>query len=894
MIELQDIWSATDDGRKIIEDYYSEVSEEHFSRGKKFRIRNETAPSCSIKKFNNIWCVTDWGDEGHPLNPIEITMKEERCDYIAALKLLAERYHVIEPKEEYKSIEFEPKKPEDVTGEISWETVDYDESDLRIFGNHVESKMLAKYGWKKIGHYKKVLEDKIIIKRSSKNQPIYVRECRDGKKVFYKFYSPKEKNKAYRFFYYPVGGKSANYTNGLTELREDYEKHIEGGGIKENMDPVCICCGERDAMNAYSFGYYPIWFNSETYIPSSQEIKDIAHYTSAVYLCPDLDETGKRQGKKMSLTHPNLRVIWLPDELLSHRDWRGNPMKDLRDWVSLGHGEWEFRNLARIAGCCQFIKRGYTDNGECRYNLDLANLLYFLEMSDFSTVKDNGGNIRVVRQEDNILKNFSASEIKTFIIEELKRRYAYKEEINLILSTNKLNDSLFEMLPLNNSPLAERSANEELYPVQNGFVKVSAESIDILKKDSINTVYEEQEIIEYDFKIMPKPFLVSREGDKWQIDLLNTKSKYYQFAISTSRNYWMAEFNRSGMSLQDFYKERKSRITAAELSEKENDEQILSLINKLYVIGYLASRYKSPSRPWAVYAMDNFKGINFESNGRSGKSLFFKLLECVCNTVIINGRQKKLIENAFLYDRVYEHTHLIKIDDIEKSIDINFFFDDISGDLYINRKRQASCSIAYEKSPKFIFTSNFVPINLDASTEGRLIFCTFSDYYHVKSETNDFPNTYTVWDEFGKNLMSEYDLTDWQEDMSFIFHCVQLYQQLQPYNIKLNPPLHALVARRDSILIGEAFEEWATYYFSEQGELNNLVNKQDAFAAYKSASGDNSCKMPAFTKKLKRYAKKMGYLYNGSLDGDKAERIIRKNPLTKITSEYIRLSRANS
>ena len=63
------------------------------------------------------------------------------------------------------------------------------------------------------------------------------------------------------------------------------------------------------------------------------------------------------------------------------------------------------------------------------------------------------------------------------------------------------------------------------------------------------------------------------------------------------------------------------------LSVAEIKEQKKNLINKIFAIGYMLHRYKSPSRAWAPQAMDHKIGEDGQCNGRSGKSFLFKAFE---------------------------------------------------------------------------------------------------------------------------------------------------------------------------------------------------------------------------------------------------------------------------
>lgn len=778
---------------------------------------------------------------------------------------------------------------------MTWETSSLNSDDALVFGPNVTISMLEEYGWSKISSYKRVLKDKVMIKSSTSDYPIFVRECKgygdDKDKFFYKIYEPKSESKAFRFFYYPTGGKIANYVNGYHEYVEYHAKQIAAGLDKKELDPVCICCGERDAMNIYSFGYMPIWFNSETQMPNANFMRQLRAKSCAIYLCPDIDETGVRQGKILALQFPYIRTIWLPESLKLNKDWRGNSCKDVTDWAKLGHKQQDFRNLARIACSCEYILSLFNDKGDVTYKLNLTNLLYYLELHNFYTFEFTPKDVVIVHQNGVTLDSVTSNDIRTFLIEQLKKEFAYRDQINLVISSNKLNDNTFLLLQRLNKEMYQPQQDVQYFLFQNCVLKVTADDINVIKYKDYYNLHSSKEIINHDFNLSSKPFDIYRDiNGEYHVNVNSAKSKFFQFVISTSRLYWKEEYQNSKLTIEEFYETNTNNITSDRLTMKQNMEQINALINKLFVIGYLCQNYKSPSRPWAVYAMDNLVKGNFDSNGRSGKSLFFRMLSMVSNQVTINGRQKKLTDNMFIYDRVTTDTNHIIVDDINVKTDLGFFYDDIAGDLFVNRKSKQSISIPFALSPKFIFTSNFVPLSLDPSTEGRLLYCTFSDYYHIKTDKNDYPSSYTVYDQFKCNLMTDYDSNDWNADLNFIVACVQFYMSTIKDNVKLNPPMDNVQERRDNILIGEQFEDWADFYFSPDAELGNLVMKQVAFKSYQQYA-NVPIKMTQFTKSLKLYATKHNLRYNYSDDVEKAQRIIRKDPQTRISMEYVILEK---
>jgi len=157
-----------------------------------------------------------------------------------------------------------------------------------------------------------------------------------------------------------IGTKPNNYIFGLEELKKQFNKNIEtetnaaqynsdyddATGEDENnkldskkienkakISEVILCSGDRDALNVASLGYFVLWLNSETTYISFDDYKDIKSKCKDFYNIPDIDETGCKMGHKFALNFLDCKTIWLPETLKAHKDFRGNPCKDITDYL---------------------------------------------------------------------------------------------------------------------------------------------------------------------------------------------------------------------------------------------------------------------------------------------------------------------------------------------------------------------------------------------------------------------------------------------------------------------------------------------------------------------------------------------------------------------------------
>lgn len=345
------------------------------------------------------------------------------------------------------------------------------------------------------------------------------------------------------------------------------------------------------------------------------------------------------------------------------------------------------------------------------------------------------------------------------------------------------------------------------------------------------------------------------------IDKKNVNSHFFGYLINTSRLYWRAEtetrFGEDRTAAAAYLEANPFRIDGEGLRSYEIIEQKQNLINKIFTFGYMLHRYKDFVRAWAPLAMDNKIGEEDECNGRSGKSFFFKVLSFMMKTVKLSGRNPKLMDNPHVFDQVSQFTDLLLVDDCDRYLNLGLFYDNITSDMTVNPKNNRSFTIGFDESPKLAFTTNYVPSDFDPSSEARSLYMVFSDWYHQRTEDNDYHETRTIRDDFGKTLYA-FDYTDdeWNADLNFWLQCCRFYLSVKDSGIKPQPPMSNMERRRLKANMGANFEDWANGYFSrESGHLDNYVPRDEVFNDYQRYSNVSRITMQSFTKKLKAFCK---------------------------------------
>ena len=137
------------------------------------------------------------------------------------------------------------------------------------------------------------------------------------------------------------------------------------------------------------------------------------------------------------------------------------------------------------------------------------------------------------------------------------------------------------------------------------------------------------------------------------------------------------------------------------------------------------------------------------------------------------------------------------------------------------------------------------------------MYMVFSDYYHQKTEDNDYLETRSIRDDFGKDLFNKtYSEDEWNQDLNFILQCVRFYLSVSQDTVKLLPPMNNIIYRKHKQDMGANFEDWAQVYFHpDSGRLDTFVPRTKAFEDFKQHGGKvQGMTSQKFLKKLEAFA----------------------------------------
>lgn len=909
----EDILFRTNGGLDIILEYFPQAEKCIERSYVKFKTRNENTASASIKKCSDHnWILTDFGDApdryGKPRNGIQVCMIEEKVDYGNACQILAKRYHIegetASYSPEWKEISLnKDDKKGDYSVEYNEEFTDKELSTLFSRANDREraEKILNEYRVRSVKYYTLVTSSKTDKKRlkkqqisSTENYPIFAFIVKEKDKEYIKLYQPRAKKK-YRFMWF--GGRPSNHVWGLdvavrmkkkaTEIavsRASTEEEMNRAENKTKLDEIILCSGDRDALNIAYGGYAVIWLNSETADFKTSHWKELRKLAHKIYQVPDLDKTGKRQGKQRATDFLELYTIWLPKQLRLRRDWRGNSCKDVTDYFRF-YTYQAFSSLMKNSLCLQFWtrkeKRDKNGNiSELKYTLSPTYFYYFLEHFGFYKAPTQGekSKYEFIRIDGSVVRKIEeTSDITGFVNNFLTSRALPVELRDVCLTSTLLSETSYTKMKVKSIDyISYTSISQYIFFENVALFLKKGENIVEKTLDDADTFVLEENLIKHQFELLPDFFNIQKDGIDWRIDIKEQDCEFLNYLINASRIHWQVEFGEKprfdtntkpyyikmkDKDLKDYKKENKFTLKGSNLNDIEIIEQQHHLVNKIFSIGYLLHRYKSESRAWAPFVMDSKIADDVESNGGSGKSICFSLaMKEMLNFFTRSGRNKEATKNDHYLDGLTDKHDYFLIDDTHKYFDFNFFYSYITDDISVNPKNAKPFSIPFSKSCKIAFTSNYTPPNNDPSTERRLLYVVFSDWYHQKTEDNHYKETRRVSDDFGgKNFFSDWSYKQKNMFYNFMLQCLKFYLSLPGYE-KIGPPMNNVIKRQLKSEMGAAFESWADTYLASQHD--QLIHKDDAFKAFKETSNLRNATANSFKKKVVAYCKYHNYEFN--------------------------------
>ena len=873
-IDQEKIYEASERGLSIFQHYFPGVDLSNSRNFVKARDAEKTA-SARVGWYQGYWRITDFGNQGE-LNgskAIEFVMWREGLPYYDALLFIEQCIlnRQIDGKDFVKSrwmADYESREvgPDDKKGETSFIFKSPTADDLAAIGRYVTKEILDHFNCKTVEQYefvgrsKKLNKDVVHVFKSNKDYPIFVFDY--GK--FKKIYKPHELDKKHRFTY--VGEKPKDYIYGLKQLEmSDNEFVADNDSDDEIMLPegkeharvidLFRCSGESDALNLAALGFHPYWLNSESATLDHKTFKQLDDLCQNHYQIMDLDRTGADQAMKNALKHINLYSIELPKWLSNKRDWRGNPCKDLKDFLNLAGDDedgtrFEFLVLKRNARRVKFWDK-ITDNKtkKVSYNINMEFFFFFLRANGFYTMesvyhkkagycyaKIDGKVVELIHPDD--IKR----RVKRFTKEWVNSRKLLDglAILNKINTSAQLTESNIEGIDMIELDFKNYNHSTEHMHFRNGSLRITEDKIErvphseldnyILGLLNVNNL-DLSQLIDRDIRVIPQPAIEVVPTPEYKA-LLDSIAAAENEAEREKLNEQESSFdplekyivtvNDDDFIFTKFLRDlarihwRKELEEGKTLSQEEKKEQDLQLANLMFVLGYHCAQYKNPGKPWLTFLQDNRVSDIGTATGGSGKSVFSAAPTKVRISFYREGRT--LIDKnqyQFFYDGLTEFHDYIEVDDLHEYADFGFFYTQVTGKRNVNPKNYTAFTLDYEDSGKMLISSNYEMQNVDSSTVRRLLNCSVSDYYHEKSKFNDYNETRSPLTKFGRKIYDDFTEEEWVKFYNFIAYCIQLQMRFH----KIQPPAGNIEKRQLRRIMSqglgkdEEFFRWANDYF---------------------------------------------------------------------------------
>jgi len=900
MVDYKELLRATNGGLEIIATYYPEAPHALNKTDHKFKIREERSASASIRMVQHtevgeaIYVVTDFGGDRKERHAIQIAMLEDNLTFGEACSMLGFRHGVtgidpglkkVEPLKEYRDIKAEETDASDI---FVYKEKPDPKMLIAVFGPLVRPEHLDFCNLKEVSSYTIFRKAKAITITSTADCPIYVFDYGDWRKI----YAPWVSDKQYKFSY--SGVKPRKFVFGMDSLEEEYVRlrderaaKMKAGSLSEleiNREwrpDGFIMSGGSDGINMKSTGRFPIWFNSESEILASEDYKDLYKWCGNLYYVSDLDKTGRRSAHTTGLKFLDIKLVFLPQNLeVVARGGKG--IKDFKDFLKQRclpgkEAAFEFY-LQGIFTSSMPLKFWYHNNKSDVYTIAHSQAFQFLSLEGIGKIEDLNlqEGFRFIHVDGNIVREVDSVRIETKLLSFLEERRLPIKLRDLFIKSGQLSTKQLNKLPYVHLDFQTTGEGHQYFFFNNKVVRCEGNKI-------IETRHGDGDIYTWEEKVMPfnfreeAPFFNITHDDEGDLDIkvLRDDCMFLNFITNTSRIHWKAELEErftdpNSDEAKAYHKKHHYCIDGPNLQPDEIQEQKQHLINKIYALGYLFHEHKAMNRAYAIFAMDHKISDLGESNGGSGKSLCFGQQYRFLNRHYTPARNKKSVEdNQFVYDGVTAKTDYVFFDDAHKYFSVDFFFSEITDGMRVNPKHGTPFEIPFVESPKFVVSSNHAP-SLDRSTERRLLFCAFSDYYHhLKEDDDEYLQSRTVAEDFGGvELFKSWDDAEYNRYMNFIMQCVQFKLR---HADKVNPPMGNVSKRNLLHEMGDNFTNWAGEKLipsSEENLINTLLNIElDKKVLYEQFLDDtrtngSSYSTARFKKNIMHWCKYNGWKFN--------------------------------
>lgn len=332
----------------------------------------------------------------------------------------------------------------------------------------------------------------------------------------------------------------------------------------------------------------------------------------------------------------------------------------------------------------------------------------FLENRGFYKVQLNDKEFTFVKVYNNIINEVNEVQIKDFVL-----NHVVDVDMNVYnffaKSTAKFTEGYLNQLSTKDLAMIRDTESESYLFFQNGVLKITKDKTELIEYINIGGFVWQKNIIPHDFKNTDKP------------------SDFEKFISNVSNND----------------SDRKLIVETA--------------------LGYLLNNYKKQDEGLAIVFYD--ETLNDNPSGRTGKTLISKALSHCRKLVTLNGKEFNN-KGQFPYQTINLDDNIICFDDMERSFKFETLFSIITGNLTLNKKNLQPIEIPFSKSPKIMFTSNYILSGVGDSHDARKIEIELYRHYS---------KTFKPINEFGKLFFTQWTKEEWDSFYNYMVSNIQKY-----------------------------------------------------------------------------------------------------------------------
>lgn len=484
-------------------------------------------------------------------------------------------------------------------------------------------------------------------------------------------------------------------------------------------------------------------------------------------------------------------------------------------------------------------KDGKPDKTEIKFDHD--KITYFLFNNGFRKI-EVGEKFQFVRLQENKIEPVSDDRITHFIecylSQNLKENEngEYEEEqiigdefhkVRQMFKRGKktyCNEKAFNSLPVFTPRFVRDTESCAFLYFKNCFVEITKDTITKKPYSQLRGHIWSKQIIQHEFN----------EIDKTEIDNAEF-SRFMELAICGKLDDDLVEKAKTNAAVKEQFDLVKKKYLAA-----------------ITGMGYMMHRFKDPANPKMVITVDKKLRQYTDSNGGSGKSMFFKAIGKIIHTCFLNGKSFKF-DSPYPFETLNLDHGALVFNDVKKQFDVEELFHYSTEDFTFSKKYIDAITILYEDSPKIGIATNFSLKGSGSSFTRRQHIIEFSDYFN---------DTHTPVDVFGHRFFGLWwNEAEWNRFYNFMLHCIKMFLQ----NGLIAFPLENYGINKLIDVAGEEFVEWMDERVGNDKLflLEQEYDKKEIFAAFKSDfpnvrryQMDSSNR---FTTWVKEWAKERGY-----------------------------------